>query len=421
LTEPGETSFTRVAFAAALGALALAGAVDAAYGPLLRPVTHRFGVSLPVAGTLISINFAGGLTGTLCALAGFRRFPRRPIATFALGMLGVGCLAIAVARAWPLLTIGVFLTGTGFGATDFSINQLGARTSARGRAARLTLLNAAFGAGAVLGPAVVGVLGVRVLSIGYAVAAGIAWIMAAGVLGISTAPLELGTAAGRSADAGATSDHKPERGADNPVGASRRRMARPQGAVVLVGLAYLLYVGCESGVAGWIPAHLVALGYSERLGTAVTSGFWAAMTVGRRAAAPLSRVVAAHRIVLAACLLLTLSLALTAVPAIAPECYAVAGFGAAPVFPIGLDWVAATFPGHHPATSVALITSFAGGIAGPAVVAVVVSVAGLHAIPAVLTALAAATSLAFLAMWWNDRRALAAASTGCGQGAPDTA
>jgi FHS family glucose/mannose:H+ symporter-like MFS transporter len=411
-----------VAFAAAVGALALAGAIDAAYGPLLRPVTHRFGVSLPVAGTLISINFAGALTGTVCALAGFSRAPRRPIAAFALGMLGLGCLAIAVARAWPALTIGVFLTGTGFGAADFSINQLGARTSARGRAARLTLLNAAFGAGAVLGPAAVGALGGRALSLGFAVAAAVAWLMAAGVLGISTAAPAPGAADGGPERAADGADRGTERAADTAGGPAKRRAARPYRAVAVVALAYLLYVSCESGVAGWIPAHLVALGYSPRLATAATSGFWAAMTVGRLLVAPLSRSVAAHRIVLAACPLLTLSLALTAVPAIAPACYAAAGFAAAPIFPIGLDWVAATFTGYRPATSWALTGSFAGGIAGPAVVAGVVSVAGLHAVPAVLTAFAGATTLAFLAIWRSGRRPLRTSpSTGCGQGAPGTA
>ena len=436
MTELEQTSFTRVAFAAALGALALAGAIDAAYGPLLRPVTHRFGVSLPVAGTLISINFAGALTGTVCALAAFSRAPRRPIAAFALGVLGLGCLSIAVARSWPALAIGVFLTGTGFGATDFSMNQLGARTSVRGRAARLTLLNAAFGAGAVLGPAAVGALGLRTLSLGFAVAAAIAWAMAAGVLGISTAapaagPADAGTErAARSADGGTEraaedADGGTERAGGAPGdagGPGQGRAARPYRAVAVVALAFLLYVGCESGVAGWIPAHLVGLGYSPRLATAVTSGFWGAMTVARLAAAPLCRAVAAHRIVLAACPLLTLALALTAVPAIAPACYVAAGFAAAPIFPIGLGWVAATFTGYRPATSWALTGSFAGGIAGPAAVAGVVSIAGLHAVPAVLTILAAATTLAFLAIWRSGRRPLRTSpSTGCGQGARGTA
>jgi FHS family glucose/mannose:H+ symporter-like MFS transporter len=409
LTEPGETSFTRAAFAAALGALALAGAISASYGPLLRPVTDRFGVSLPVAGTLISINFAGGLAGTLGALAGFTHAPRRPIATFALGVLGLGCLSIAAARAWPTLAIGVFLTGVGFGATDFSLNQSGARSGA-GRAVRLTLLNAAFGTGAVLGPAIVGWLGLRALTVGFALAACWAWAMAAGVLGITTAPPARGGSGGDAEGAGGA-DGDADGGAEGAGGADGdadgprwRRAGRPSRVVVLVALAFLLYVGCEASVAGWIPAHLVALGYPSRLATAVTSGFWAAMVVGRLVTVPLSRAVAASRIVLAACPLLTLALALTAVRTIAPACYIAAGFIAAPIWPIGLDWVVAKFPGYRSATSWALTAAFAGGIAGPAIVAGVVSIAGLHAVPAVLAAFAGATTLAFLAIWRERAR-----------------
>jgi MFS transporter, FHS family, glucose/mannose:H+ symporter len=418
LTEPVETSFTRTAFTAALGALALAGAISASYGPLLGPVTHRFGVSLPVAGTLISVNFAGGLAGTLGALAGFTHAPRRPIATFALGVLGLGCLSIAAARSWPALAVGVFLTGIGFGATDFSLNQMAARSGA-GRAVRLTLLNAAFGTGAVLGPAIVGWLGLRALTVGFAVAAGWAWVMAAGVLGITRAA----PADGRSADPADAGDGA---GADSPGRAGRRqtrrgRARRPSWVVILVASAFLLYVACEASIAGWIPAHLVALGYRSRLATAVTSGFWAAMVIGRLVTVPLSRAVAASRIVLAACPLLTLALALAVVRPIAPACYVAAGFIAAPIWPIGLDWVVATFPGHRSATSWALVSAFAGGIAGPATVAGVVSIAGVHAVPAVLTTFAGATTLSFLAIWRTGRRLLRTPpSTACGQGAPGT-
>jgi MFS transporter, FHS family, glucose/mannose:H+ symporter len=394
---PAEATFTRVAFAAALGAFLLLGAIDAAYGPLLRPVTQRFGVSLPVAGTLISINFAGALTGVLCALASFRRATRLPVPAFTLSALCLGCLTIAAARTWPLLTVGVFFTGTGFGGADFSLNQLVARTRARGRAARLTVLNAAFGAGAVAGPAAVDALGGRVLTVGFAVAAAGAFAMAAGVLGISTAP------AGRGQDAGAADGAGGDR---RPASRDRRWYA----GAAMVALAYLLYVGCESGVAGWIPAHLEAFSYSPRFAAAVTSGFWGAMTVGRLVMVPVSRAVPAHRIVLAACPLLTLALALATVRAIAPACYVVAGFAAAPIFPIGLDWIAAAFSRYHPATSWALTGSFAGGVAGPAVVAGVVSVAGVHAVPVVLTAFAAATSAAFLAV----RREWPQALTGSG-------
>jgi MFS transporter, FHS family, glucose/mannose:H+ symporter len=429
---PPEATFTRVAFAAALGAFVLVGAIDAAYGPLLRPVTQRFGVSLPVAGTLISINFAGALTGVLCALASFRRATRLPIPAVTLSALCLGCLTIAAARTWPLLTVGVFLTGAGFGGTEFGLNQLVAMTRGRGRAARLTVLNAAFGAGAVAGPAAVAALGGRILTVGFAVAAAGAFAMAAGVFGISTAAPAGGAVAAPgagSADAGgqdngatagpggarrAASRARRTASRDRRTASRDRRAAwrdrRRHAGAAMVALAYLLYVGCESGAAGWIPAHLEAFSYSPRFAAAVTSGFWAAMTVGRLVMVPVSRSVPAHRIVLAACPLLTLALALTTVRAIAPAGYLAAGFAAAPIFPIGLDWIAAAFSRYRPATSWALTGSFAGGVAGPAVVAGVVSVAGVHAVPVVLTAFAAATSVAFLAV----RREWPQALTGSG-------
>jgi MFS transporter, FHS family, glucose/mannose:H+ symporter len=375
LTGPGETTFTRLAFAGSLGAFVLIGAIDSVYGPLLRPLSHRFGVSLAFAGTVISVNFTGALIGVLCALAAFRRAPARPIATFAQAAVAAGCLTVALSRTWPLLTVGVFITGIGFGATDFSLNQLMTRTRARGRAARLTILNAAFGAGAVLGPVCVNVLGGRTLVLGFAIASVIACAMSVSLFGISATP-----------PAADPHPERPDRG---------RARSRRHPGVAVAALGYLLYVGCEAGTAGWIPAHLESFRYSPQFATGVTSGFWGAMAVGRILAAPASRTVAAHRMVLAACSLLAITLALAAIPAIAPVCYVAAGLAAAPIFPIGLDWLAAAFPRDGPATSWALIGSFAGGIAGPAAVAVVVAVIGVPAVPAVLSSLAAATTLAF--------------------------
>jgi len=378
LTGPGETSFTRLAFAGSLGAFVLIGAIDSVYGPLLRPLSHRFGVSLAFAGTVISVNFTGALLGVLCALAAFRRAPTRPIATFAQAAVAAGCLTIALSRNWPLLAVGVFITGFGFGATDFSLNHLMTRTRAHGRAARLTILNAAFGAGAVLGPVCANVLGGRTLVLGFAVASVFACAMSVSLTGISTTP--------------PAADPHPDRPDRGDAGQAR---ARRHPGMAVAALGYLLYVGCEAGTAGWIPAHLESFRYSPQFATGVTSGFWGAMAVGRILAAPASRTVAAHRMVLAACALLAITLALAAIPAIAPVCYVAAGLAAAPIFPIGLDWLAAAYPRDGPATSWALIASFAGGIAGPAAVAAVVAVIGLPAVPAVLGSLAAATTLAF--------------------------
>ena len=416
MSQAEETSFSRVAFVAALGAFLLIGSIDAAYGPLLRPIATQFGVSLPAAGTAISVYFAGALASVPVVLAGFRRGPPHRIAVAALAVLAVGCLTISLAGGWRILLGGVLVSGLGFGATDFGLNQLSARTQVDGRAARLTILNAAFGAGAILGPVIVSQLGEQTLTTGFAAAAGLACVLAVGLRGIrvrtgpaaddlATGPVAIGPLgdvplpaslepAARAAGPAAPSP------SPAPPGPGRRRpaLSSRRGLVALAGLGYLLYVACEASVAGWIPAQLASVGYRASFAAWVTSGFWAAMTIGRLLAVPVSRAVPAHRIVLAACALLLAVLTLTALPAVAPAAYIAAGLAAAPIFPVGLAWVGAAFPGHRHATSWALTGSLVGGITGPAVVAAVVSIAGLPAIPAVLSALAASTGLVFLAI-----------------------
>jgi len=421
LSQAEETSFSRVAFVAALGAFLLIGSIDAAYGLLLRPIATRFGVSLPVAGTVISVYFAGALVSVPVVLAAFRRGPPHRVAVAALAVLAVGCLAISLAGAWLILLAAVLVSGLGFGATDFGLNQLGARTAADGRAARLTILNAAFGAGAILGPVIVSQLGEQALTAGFAAAAGLACVLAIGLRGIRERPARrvddlaagpvgfgpLGdvplpaspepaapAAPAAPADGPAAPSPGPVTPGPQPAATTRRR-----GLVALAGLSYLLYVACEASVAGWIPAQLASVGYRTSFAAGVTSGFWAAMTVGRLLVVPVSRVVPAGRIVLAACVLLLAVLTLTALPAAAPAAYVAAGLAAAPVFPVGLAWVGAAFPGQRHATSWALTGALVGGVIGPAVVAAVVSVAGLPAVPAVLSALAAGTLLVFLAIW----------------------
>ena len=526
MSQAEETSFSRVAFLAALGAFLLVGSIDAAYGPLLRPIAFRFGVSLPAAGTAISVYFAGALASVPVVLAAFRRGPPHRVAVAALGVLAVGCLTISLAGGWLILLAGVLVSGLGFGATDFGLNQLSARTAADGRAARLTILNAAFGAGAILGPVIVSQLGEQALTAGFAAAAGLACVLAIGLRGIreratpgpadpaaglvglgplgdtplpatpatphpatpdlanpatpgpatpDPAPSASPDLANPATPGPATADPAPSASPDlaNPatpgqatpdpatldpaipaapgpatphpatldpatldpaipdpaipdpaipdpaapdpaipdpatpgpgpaspgLGRPGAAAARRRGLVALAGLGYLLYVACEASVAGWIPAQLASVGYRASFAAGVTSGFWAAMTVGRLVVVPVSRHVPARRIVLAACALLVAVLTLTALPAAAPAAYVAAGLAAAPVFPVGLAWVGAAFPGQRHATSWALTGALVGGITGPAVVAAVVSVAGLPAVPAVLSVLAAGTLLVFLAIW----------------------
>lgn len=381
MSSASEVSFSRSAFIAALGVFLLIGVIDAAYGPLLRIISLRFGVSLPSAGTVLSFYFAGAFAGVLSALTCLRRLSGRAVMRGALATLAVGCAGVAVSPTWPTFLGAVLLTGTGFGALDLTLNRLLAATESRHRVARLNTVNAAFGAGAVAGPFVVSTLKAGTLTHGFAAAAVLACVLAAGQRGVRAAP-------------------PPDAGKPLPGKANRRsrKLTSEHGTLARLGLAYLCYVGAEAGTAGWIVAHLSALGYSARLATAVTSGFWLALTIGRLCVAPLSNVVTLRNIVLASTALLTVSLAVAAIPVMAPAAYVAAGLAAAPIFPMGLAWAAETWPGDHRTASWALTASMLGGVVGPAIIAGAVSATSVMVVPVALSAFAALTFVLLLSI-----------------------
>jgi MFS transporter, FHS family, glucose/mannose:H+ symporter len=371
--------FSRLAFACSLLAFMLIGAISAAYGPLLRSISVRFAVALPTAGSLLSIQFLGASAGVIAAWTMLRRFTGRVVMTVALLTLAMGCAAIASSRAWWFLAGAAALTGVGCGAIDFSLNQLMAATQARHRAVRLNILNAAFGAGAVAGPAVVTALRNAALTHGSLAAAVVACVLATSQRGIS-APAQRVSRANILRTPG-----KP----------ARRAWADQYGLLSLFACGYFCYVACESGTAGWIAAHLDGLGYSTRFAAAATSAFWLTLTIGRLAVVPLVHSVGARQVVLVASSLLACSLAFAAIPSLAPEAYAAAGLAAAPIFPTGLAWVAEVMPGDYRPASWAICASMVGGIAGPATVAALVSASSTSYVPAAVSVLGALTFVAF--------------------------
>jgi MFS transporter, FHS family, glucose/mannose:H+ symporter len=381
VSKASQVSFSRWALVAAMGVFVLIGAIDAAYGPLLRTISLRFGVSLPTAGAVLSVYFAGALAGVLSALASLRRVSGRTVLVAALVTLALGCTGIAASRAWLAFLGSVLLTGTGFGTLDFTLNRLLAATESRHRMARLNTVNAAYGAGAVAGPFIVSTLKAGTLTLGFAAAASLACVLAAGQRGVHAPPPR-------------------DAGQSRPAMADRRsaKMTSEHGTLARIGLAYLCYVGAEAGTAGWIVAHLSALGYSARLATAVTSAFWLALTIGRLCVAPLGNLVRLRHIVLFSTALLAVSLALAAIPVIAPVAYVAAGLAAAPIFPVGLAWAAETWPGDHRTASWALTAAMLGGVVGPAIIAGAVSATSVAVVPIAVSTFAAVTFVTLLSI-----------------------
>ncbi|MGH9029213.1 MAG: MFS transporter [Acidimicrobiales bacterium] len=375
-TDPSRVSFDRLSIVGAALTFTVLGAVESVYGPLLQAIHGRFDVSVPVAGITLTVHFIGVLVGVVAAMFLVRRIQGRWLMTGASLLVACGCGAIALARSWPEFACGVAVTGVGFGILDLLLNQLLSRTSARGRATRLTALNGMFGFGALVGPLLVDWLTPRRFSTLFGAFAVAALVITLTPRGLVAAPI--GSAVANEDRRSGWREHAIARA----LGVERRSL--------LVGflLGFVVYVAVETSVSGWIAVHLHAVGYPTSVGALVTAGFWGGMTVGRFAASWLGRFVSERVFVLGG-LALALALSLAArSAAVAPDLYPMIGLMLAPVFPMALSWYTKLEPSSAHGVSLLVVGSAVGGMIGPATQSLAVSNLGLGVVPTVTALLA---------------------------------
>jgi len=343
------------------------GMVVAGYGPLLEHLSRRFGVSLPVAGSTISVYFAGSLPGVIVSMRLLERVPARLLVIVAMAVSSLGLAAVAVAYVWPFFLASVFGVGLGFGALVISLNQLVAYRAGRRRVALINALNGCYSAGAVAGPVLVAAFAETHFSALFLFAAA-AWLaLIPGALGIS----------GRL-----------------PVATGSR--VRPGALVGVFVFAFVLYVGLENGTGGWMTSHLESTGHASGAAATLTSGFWLALVTGRLLMTLVPASVPEATIVIAGSALATVALLAATVGGLAPWAYIACGLALAPIFPTGIVWLARLRPGDSRATSWLYPAASIGGIAGPGVIGLVIAGAGIGWAPAVLAAVALGMSAAFL-------------------------
>jgi fucose permease len=367
----------RTATAAIAATFLLMGVLVSAYGPLLGLLTHRYGVSLSVAGTVLSAHFAGALLGVVLSMRGLERTSIRAFVSAALAALGLGCAGVALAPSWPLFLAGVFVIGVGFGALDLGLNSLVAHSEGTRRAALLNALNGAFGLGAVAGPILVSALSGQNLSLLYVCCAALA---------LGMVPVANGIAGRLPA-------------ASRAPGGGRRTL------VWIFAAAFVLYVATEVGTGGWMTSHLESLGIQSVAAATLTSGFWLALALGRLLVALVPARVPEAAIVIACSAAGALALSAALIGAAAPIAYIVAGFAIAPIFPTGIVWLAKLLPGDARATSWLFPAAMVGGAFGPGAIGAVVALYGIDRAPAVLLAVAIGTFAVFSVAARVSRRA----------------
>jgi FHS family glucose/mannose:H+ symporter-like MFS transporter len=368
-----EVTFRPLAITSATVDLIIFGMISSLFGPLLVTLAHRFDLSLPATGVVLSVYFVGAFFGVPIGWFAMKRFTGAAVLSATLLITALGACGAALASKWSLFLASVLLLGLGFGGVDFSLISLLVRTKSIGRGRRLSVTNAGYGLGAVIGPLLVVLVrphNFRLLYVAIAVAI---VVLTFGNRGLIAPPL--------------TSEH---RRSDLAVNREQRRSIL---ATFIV--AYILYVATETTTAGWIAPHLHRIGYSASIGSVVTAGFWLGLALGRVLAGPVGRRHADHRVVLTGLAAAAVLCAVALVTGAAPYVYPVVGLAIALVYPMAFIWYATLCPHDDDGVALLILCMMAGGVIGPAVESLVVSSFGIHVVPMVLSSFAALTFVAF--------------------------
>ncbi|MGW1210145.1 MFS transporter [Streptomyces sp. NPDC002499] len=365
--------FTRPAAAASCVGFVLIGMFQSLYGPSVPGLRAEFGLSPSAAGLGLSLHFTGGVAGVLVFNAIHSRISNRTLLSVSYVLMALGAAGFALAPNWPLALAAAFLGGLGFGGIDYGLNLLFAAGFGDRSTAMLNVLNAHFGIGAVLGPAVVAWLGPDA----YPYAFGACAVLAAALIVPGSSGVRTKVVDGTAPAAGTASGPGPG------LGLSR----------VLVGFLalYILNVAVELGVGGWEPTHLETVGHSATAAASATSVYWLMMTVGRFLVVPLALKYSPERILTICATGMTVCLLLALIKGVAPVAYAGVGLFIAPVFPTGLPWLNRALPQAKRAGAWVIAASMIGGVAAPPLLGVGIEAWGIHAVPWLLAALSAAS------------------------------
>ncbi|MFD3940671.1 MFS transporter [Streptomyces sp. NPDC058611] len=366
--DPSKTArplLTPVAIVASCVAFVVIGALQALYGPAIPALREEFGISPAVAGLSLSAHFIGALLGVLIYHVLRGRLNNRTLLGGSYLLMTVGAALFAFSPSWILALTGTFVIGLGFGGIDYGLNQLFAIGFGRRSTAMLNLLNGHFGVGAIAGPALIGWLGADSYPEIF-VGLGIVCLL---IL------LTLGGVAAREPKAAVTDGEEARGGRVLPVIAA------------FIGI-YVLHVAIETGVGGWEPTHLEAVGYGAATAATATSAYWAAMTIGRFVIVPLSLRWSAPSILTVCCAGMAVFLVLATVPTLAPYAYFGVGLMIAPIFPTCLPWLNRAVPSVAAAGAYVIAASMIGGVAFPPLLGGAIDTMDVRAAPLLLFGLA---------------------------------
>ncbi|MGY8824042.1 MAG: MFS transporter [Candidatus Latescibacterota bacterium] len=289
-------------------------------GSALPEIVRDFSWSYADMGAVLAGGSVGYFSSTfLCSLL-LRRWGPRLVISGGLVLQALGLAAFGYTPSFWLNLVAMFSLGLGEGGTEVVTNYCLVRIEENGRSNLMNFMHAAFTAGAIVGPLVMGQLIERDLPWQYA------------FQGLAT--ISLATAC--------IFYFQPFKNLFSETGDKRTHHAlgdlMRQPLLLLLTLVILLYVGVEIGVSNWIAEYFVqVVGTSAATGAYMVSFFWVGLLVGRLLVAALYRGERQALFLLGLCLVSTLALALALLDtgiAWRAVCFFACGMGFSAIYPV---------------------------------------------------------------------------------------
>jgi MFS transporter, FHS family, glucose/mannose:H+ symporter len=316
------TKDPRIVRVALFAGFIITGMVATLLGPVLPAFIARWNLTDSQAGLFFTTQFSGSMLGVVFSsvILSMRGYRDSLVLGFLLMAAGVAGLNSA---SLPIALFATAIYGFGFGVAIPATNLCIAEISRSRRAASLTLLNMAWGVGAIVCPVLM-LAGLRSNRFTTALL-GIA--MGALLLAILFSTMKFESRAAATSSANMATE-----------AADRRH---PPHVPIALGLLFYLYVGTEGGISGWAAEQAHRIGSGEGY-TIVPMFFWAGLLSGRGISAlVVSRVkenlFVGFGLLLSAIGAIGLLLAPTRPGVILGV--VVAGFGLAGVYPIFISWL----------------------------------------------------------------------------------
>ncbi|MEQ1473706.1 MAG: MFS transporter [Candidatus Acidiferrum sp.] len=319
IAETNHLKFVRLALFAGF---IVTGMVTTLLGPVLPVFIARWNLTDSQAGLFFTTQFSGSMLGVvlssvILSLRGYRDSLVLGFLLMAAGVAGLNSSSQHVAL------FATAVSGFGFGLAIPATNLCIAEISGARRAAALTLLNMAWGVGAIACP----VLMLAGLKINRFTTALLGISLGALLLAILFATMKFESPAAASARETISQNSADHR--------------HPIHVPIALALLFYLYVGTEGGISGWAAEAAHRLG-SGAAYTIVPTFFWAGLLTGRGISALLVSRVKENLFVICGLLLSALGATCLLLADDRPRVILgvlLAGFGLAGVYPIFISWL----------------------------------------------------------------------------------